>query len=719
MRNAPNVVAYLALLALMLVVCACEEPIERLRVERIRGPSAADALNVICGGDDGPAALARTPDHLWVYEDDEWRATRAFDGGMFATDAAAGGRDTIVWAQEKWWWLEVEVEAGPRLRTSANGREWRDFELPGTAREGALAGTAPASAAEPLAPLRLETRSDALFIVGPRRIWRLDQSGEPIWHRVDLGGVGLLDEAATFPAFIRNYLPRTAQQPFELLTVFGEQLRVYRRYEPDARWMMVSSVSVVDQRLLTSPDGGVVFMATADGVRRSNDEGETWFRFWPSDAAPLTAFTVVADSSGKVGYALVAGTADGSILRSGDDGTTWAVVRPGGPSQRSVSALDTATDLVTVWAATRGRGVWVSRDGGKTFEPRNKGLTDARPVDVDHRDDGSVILADRGGVWTLADGLGRSWNALHSRTPASVVGTESGLIVTGTVDGTVVVQTSRDDMVEVESLFRDGKGPLVKPNIGTELLGDRAVVAMRARPDSDELQAWSKAHGAAISTDNGAGWEQLPLDESLTQALDGRPIVDVQLDSKRGIYLTVAREGGIEIWYSHNGGTSWKAVREVDDPDARLLVLGPRDADAMVLVADGQLQRSLDAGATWSVIDGPWANLSVVGMAYDRQTLALLVDSRPGFEVMRIREPVSVSRTVRRFALEWPNGPPRSAPKDIELDRGSLLLTTREAVWRVARPGEESPLPYAATLLAMALSVLAACAIVFFAVRRI
>jgi hypothetical protein len=202
-------------------------------------------------------------------------------------------------------------------------------------------------------------------------------------------------------------------------------------------------------------------------------------------------------------------------------------------------------------------------------------------------------------------------------------------------------------------------------------------------------------------------------------ALGSKPVIDVQLDSKKGIYLTVKTDPGIEIWYSDNGGVSWRSVREVANDDALFIVLGPKSADAMVLIHDGRLDRSLDGGASWSEIDGPWAGLDVVDVAYDDQALALLVDSRPGFEVMRVREPISVSRSVRRFALDWPDGPPISAPRDFEMHRGELLMMSREGVWRVGRPGEESPLPLAATFFAMALGVLVACAFVFFAMRRL
>lgn len=699
------------------VLLGCGEETPRMQVERVSPPPSADIVDMVARGGEGePRAIARSADFMWV-RDGEWSATRRFDGGTFHRQANSQ-RDSMIWARGTWWWLELPRSASPILRRSSNGREWEEFELPGTARTPSKLAD---GNAVPTAYLSLETVDDAVYLVGPMRIWRLDQSGEPIWHRVDLDGVGEIENGGDFPGFIRNYLPRTEERPYELLTTFGQQLKVYRRDAPDVGWMMVSSLGTVDLDLVASPDGSAVFLAAPDGLRRSADEGETWFRFWPDEAEQLSALAMVADNTGKLGYALLAGTSSGAIYRSVDQGTSWEVARTGGPDRREISSFAVAADDITVRAASRGRGVWLSEDGGKRWTRDDGPLRGARPISVDVTSGERLVVANAGGVWEQSGrSTSGSWTQLNARRAAAVLGGTEGTVVTGTVEGAVLVQSSPDDVTEVDSLFRDGEGPDVEPRMDSALLSDRAVVILRQRPGSDTLQAWSKGNGAAYSTDGGQGWQPLPLDRSIIDALRDSLVVDVHLDGQRGIFLSTRRNDGANVlWYSPDQGLTWKAIHEMSGERARHVVLGPDDGSAIIAISADGVERSLDYGMTWRKMTGPWDGLDIVGGAHQAGRMMFLVDSRPGFEVMLVEGPAEASFETRRLSLSWPATPLTEAPLEVELTNSSVIMMGRGATWRADIPGAENPVPIAVTFIATALSILAVSAVVFFILRRV
>jgi photosystem II stability/assembly factor-like uncharacterized protein len=182
-------------------------------------------------------------------------------------------------------------------------------------------------------------------------------------------------------------------------------------------------------------------------VMRSDDLGKTWdetesgaIRFPDDTGAALGRVWQLRPDSADRPDVVWAGCEPHSLWRSTDGGATFSLVRglwdhphrptwqPGAGGGAVHTVLpDPASDRVTVAMSTG--GVYVSEDGGGSWEPRNKGITvpfmpDELPeygqcvhkVAVDAGDVDRLYAQNHGGVFRTDD-AGRSWNSISGGLP--------------------------------------------------------------------------------------------------------------------------------------------------------------------------------------------------------------------------------------------------------------------------------------------------------------
>lgn len=175
-------------------------------------------------------------------------------------------------------------------------------------------------------------------------------------------------------------------------------------------------------------DYTVLFVAAGDaGVLRSSDAGETWSRInavrqhspdnrtTPSASLQDRNIMTVCFSRGDPAFAL-AGSFDGVIYRSPNDGEYWTAVNPDNP----LPALNTLAvhpgDPDTLYAGTGGNGVLKSTNGGRDWAPVNSGLTDTTVTRlvIDPADPATIYAGTYGGgVFKSRDG-GDSWRPVNN-----------------------------------------------------------------------------------------------------------------------------------------------------------------------------------------------------------------------------------------------------------------------------------------------------------------
>ncbi len=136
---------------------------------------------------------------------------------------------------------------------------------------------------------------------------------------------------------------------------------------------------------------GQYTIGTIEGLYRTDDGGETWFKL-PGPLERQTVYAVLQTADGL----LWAGVADG-LWRSADYGVTWS--RAGDLPAGTVLRVGTTTQggSPLMWAATEGRGLWISKDGGRSWTPA--GLDGLTVFTVAPDGEGSLLAATAQGLY--------------------------------------------------------------------------------------------------------------------------------------------------------------------------------------------------------------------------------------------------------------------------------------------------------------------------------
>jgi hypothetical protein len=170
---------------------------------------------------------------------------------------------------------------------------------------------------------------------------------------------------------------------------------------------------------------GTLYVATQHrGLFASGDGGKTW--------RPVLAGRVPALAVDPQRGTVYAGGHAG-LRRSDDAGATWDTT-----FTKSVAAF--AVDAQTVYAGTRGAGVFKSTDGGRSWHPASAGLSyrSIRAVAIDPRqpavvyaggESGLSVSRDSGATWQLLARVGVSSLAVDPADGTVHAGTEGGGVI--------------------------------------------------------------------------------------------------------------------------------------------------------------------------------------------------------------------------------------------------------------------------------------------------
>ncbi|HWQ21956.1 MAG TPA: hypothetical protein VN478_04460, partial [Clostridia bacterium] len=259
--------------------------------------------------------------------------------------------------------------------------------------------------------------------------------------------------------------------------------------------------------LAASPiDASALYASTDEGVYRSVDAGASWSRC--SEPEAVLSILVLQD-----GWTVLAGTSDGSVLRSADAGDHWVNVTRGIPGVKVNILRAPPAGSQVVYAGTDG-GFAVSNDAGLSWEPRNVGLVATTPAGSptprteiaaflpDPASPGTVLLSllGRGFYVTTNDGV--RWKPVQSSigTPwidSLAVDGETHRYYAGTDSEGVYVSS---DGWTTWSRSSSGLSTILSPT--------GAVNTITVGPDGT-LYAGTQSRGAAISEDGGASWQRL------------------------------------------------------------------------------------------------------------------------------------------------------------------------------------------------------------------
>ncbi len=345
------------------------------------------------------------------------------------------------------------------------------------------------------------------------------------------------------------------------------------------------------------PENPYVFYVgyATGGVAKTSNNGGSFQAIFEKEAVASIGAVAVAPSDSKTVWV---GTGEGNdrnssawgdgVYFSSDAGETWTNV--GLKDSRAIAriAVD-PKDPKTAWVAAVGnlwapggdRGLYVTRDGGKTWRaalqaPAPLGdRVGCGDVALDPSDPNTIYAAlyarrrtpwsftsgpaasdgkDAGGIFKSTDG-GATWRKLEKGLPTRTA--RIGLAVSAK-DPTILYAVAQSD----ES-------------------GSNNI---------DEVR--SRSGGVFRSEDRGESWTR-------TSALNPRPFyfsqIRVDPENSNRVYVL-----GYALHVSEDGGKSFREDRfEKVHPDNHALAIDPRRAKRLLLGTDGGAYQSFDAGKSW------------------------------------------------------------------------------------------------------------------------
>lgn len=320
---------------------------------------------------------------------------------------------------------------------------------------------------------------------------------------------------------------------------------------------------------------------------------------------------------------IYAGAASGGVWKSANGGVNWVPVFDEQPVQAIGSIAINQRNPSVIWVGTgegnprnslnTGEGIFKSLDGGKTWKVMGLEKTKTIHRIIIHRDNPDIVFAaalgspwgpnEERGVFRTKDG-GKTW--------------EKVLYVndqTGCAD--LIVDPSNPDKL-IAAMWEHGRKPWTfnsgGPGSGLYIthdggqnwekrtdkdglpkgdLGRMGLAIARNKPNILYALIEAKDNALFKSTDGGAKWEKIS-----DRNIGDRPFyyaeiyVDPQNENRLfNLYSSVSR--------SEDGGRSFSQIGETIHPDHHAFWVHPNDPNYMIEGNDGGLNISRDGGNTW------------------------------------------------------------------------------------------------------------------------
>ena len=281
------------------------------------------------------------------------------------------------------------------------------------------------------------------------------------------------------------------------------------------------------------------------------------------------------------------------LHRSDDGGGTWTAVSGGFGG--NIEALVFSGDTLYVGAT----GVYWTSDGGRSWDTSISGFASAW-LELTFDPSGGVLYAEDNDctLYRSQDGA-VTWESLRSPGCGLAFDHENGLLYRiGT--HTLHLSSDRGQMwSEVGQSPRITGGPYrvyVNPT------------------DTNTLYTFysccSPNPYIYRSTDRGQSWQPLPTASDLYH---GRIVI-----GDDGLWMYAASYGSVDM--SNDGGQSWATTTAATNPNGNppALALHPQDSNIVLLGTWGSgIQKTTNAGQTWSTVNAGLANLHVNTLAFN------------------------------------------------------------------------------------------------------
>ena len=357
-----------------------------------------------------------------------------------------------------------------------------------------------------------------------------------------------------------------------------------------AQWQQVVKFDFLEIKSLAVAQGGIFAGLANKGVWRSIDGN------WePTNLTDIPVHSLVTSPGGI----LYAGTVDGQLLHSTDQGGAWTLL---GQFSAPVDVIITDDDN-TFLVGTSTSGVFRSTDGGQNWDPIGLAIDETSGflnslVSVANV---GLFAGASGGIYHLPDGE-QTWDYIYSGLANDFLfpSLTAAYSMAVSADGTVFAGTNDGVLRSVD------QGTTWEPaNAG---LSGTLVHALAGHPNG---HLFAGTHGGGIfrSQENGAGWTQLNLPNEHINAL--------LVDETNGHIFAGTNGGG--VIRSLDGGGNWASADNGLEDAASLFVWSLAiNADGHLFAGtDAGVFRSQDKGVNWQPANTGLPTMGIPSLAID------------------------------------------------------------------------------------------------------
>ena len=719
----------------LLAVSGCGPEDLRVSLQNVESSPGGQLATVkALEGDEGVELVAPAVDGLYVRgeEDEQWRrhgsqwpmGSETGGPGMFDTVSRAVAEPSV--DPEHYftvfdgglWLVGVDgIGQPPRLMHSEDpGAGWQEIQPPGDPTVGRVQQKELA----PLVPqMRLIAGEESLYLAEGNQLWRAAEISADMedgrrhvdWQPVSLEGTSIADGTGQsneegFPLSLHHYLPATQDHSYELLTVHGRELKIYRRDDGQEHFEKMTRLEGVDRDLLRVPGEDTIYLVDAAALYRSEDRGESWEplevsrdSLQPEDYRRLSIRNAGGEEEEEeeAGYQLWVRGDDGGLWRSDDGGEDWEELRSRDADARAVTGLVFDEHRGRIWASTGGQGMLRSDTEGESWLQVNGGLDAASPTTASLSGPDRFVVGSNSGLYersVLVDPDG--WERIGDRATTAVHAEQSDQrLVVGTAGGGIelYVDNERVDTAEITAVGEREDVEFRPPHFQGVRFDSRSILEVLRRPGEGELIAWSHRQGPLISTDDGNNWRRMQLDDAFRSAIESA-VVSHFLAMRDQTYFAVTRPHDrnqpTQVWRSEDGGATWQTTYSLrEDPDETPLQLERLPDDEGLMMAHGSyLAVSTDAGETWSSVSGPWESGMITGVDVDDDQAVVVMDLPHATEIAWVEDPLDSASVNQRYRLGWPatRSPDLHRPLEVEVQGDRMVLQEGENIYRGQLP---------------------------------
>jgi hypothetical protein len=421
-------------------------------------------------------------------------------------------------------------------------------------------------------------------------------------------------------------------------------------------WAHVAGLSGGVLQFAINPSNASTILASAGGsLWRSTDAGATWFivvggYFNSIEFDPKVLNRAVAfENSGR------------RLIVSTDSGGAWLAAATVPSAQANALAL---SPLVSgALALGTYEGVYYSGDGGQTLSFRSSGMTasDLRRISVSRAAPVRVYASFYPGP-----------NGVYQHSAGSWQITNLAQLYMAFAPGSVIEALAADPN-NSSILYASSFGGVAKTvdagNSWTppaNYFGNNYVLSVAVDPaNSQTIYAATSTSGIARSTDGGASWT--PRNSGLPAVSGNIGTQFIAVDPSNSQRLYAVYQPGGALYRSTNAGLSWVQVGGGLPPSeyVNVVTFDPLDANRVYIGAGSATYRSLDGGASWSVMPVPINSNGISTILVDPEVPNSIVLLVPG-------STIGVVRTVD-YGATWERLPWNMSNEDLEIPDGGAL----------------------------------------------